>query len=201
MAIRQTLTIRSSRLDRIGDRIYILSIRETRRSVHAKPGYRAAALVQSVASTPASRRRHRQRIDGQLLERARLMAGSWWLSLGAEQRAVSSRHERLMRVKEGDLKRKSVGAMKDHQIDWTAFDAITDEDIARQIRDDADVAPELDDGWFATATLVMPRAKEQISIRLDRDVLEHFRRYPRYQTRINAILRAAMEHEKKSKAG
>ena len=35
-------------------------------------------------------------------------------------------------------------------------------------------------------------------IRLDRDVLEHFRRYPRYQTRINAILRAAMEHEKKA---
>jgi len=29
------------------------------------------------------------------------------------------------------------------------------------------------------------------------DVLEHFRKYPRYQTRINAILRAAMEHEKK----
>jgi len=40
--------------------------------------------------------------------------------------------------------------------------------------------------------------KEQISIRLDRDVLEHFRRYPRYQTRINAILRAAMKHEKKA---
>jgi uncharacterized protein (DUF4415 family) len=77
---------------------------------------------------------------------------------------------------------------------------MTDEDIAEQIRDDPDVAPELDDEWFATATLVMPAQKEQISIRLDRDVLQHFRRYPRYQTRINAILRAAMEHEKK-KAG
>ena len=75
------------------------------------------------------------------------------------------------------------------------------EDIAAQIRDDPDVAPELDDEWFATATLVMPTPKEQISIRLDRDVLEHFRRYPRYQTRINAILRAAMEHEKKAKTG
>lgn len=76
-------------------------------------------------------------------------------------------------------------------------DAMTDEDIARQIREDSDVAPEADDEWFATATLVMPTPKEQISIRLDRDVLEHFRKYPRYQTRINAILRAAMEHEKK----
>jgi BrnA antitoxin of type II toxin-antitoxin system len=44
----------------------------------------------------------------------------------------------------------------------------------------------------------MPQPKEQISIRLDSDVLEHFRRYPRYQTRINAILRAAMEHEKRA---
>jgi uncharacterized protein (DUF4415 family) len=39
----------------------------------------------------------------------------------------------------------------------------------------------------------LPKSKEQISIRLDRDVLKHFRRYPRYQTQINAILRAAME--------
>jgi uncharacterized protein (DUF4415 family) len=93
---------------------------------------------------------------------------------------------------------KSVGAGKERKIDWTAFDAITDEEIAAQIRDDPGVAPEVDAEWFASATLVMPRPKEQISIRLDRDVLEHFRRYKRYQTRINAILRAAMEHEKKA---
>jgi uncharacterized protein (DUF4415 family) len=82
--------------------------------------------------------------------------------------------------------------------DWARVDALTDDDIAASIRDDPDVAPELDAKWFASATLVMPKPKEQISIRLDRDVLEHFRRYPRYQTRINAILRAAMEHEKKT---
>ena len=82
--------------------------------------------------------------------------------------------------------------------DCVRVDAMTDEDIAKQIRDDPDVAPALGEDWFATAILVMPRSKEQISIRLDRDVLDHFRRYPRYQTRINAILRAAMEHEKKN---
>jgi uncharacterized protein (DUF4415 family) len=101
-------------------------------------------------------------------------------------------------VKKDDLKRKSVSETKRHRTDWTEFDAITDEEIAASIREDPDVAPELDDEWFATATLVMPTPKEQISIRLDRDVLEHFRKYPRYQTRINAILRAAMEHEKKA---
>jgi uncharacterized protein (DUF4415 family) len=76
-------------------------------------------------------------------------------------------------------------------------DALTDADIEASVRADPDVAPLVDAEWFASAKLVMPEPKEQISIRLDHDVLEHFRRYPRYQTRINAILRAAMEHEKK----
>ncbi|HEV2097740.1 MAG TPA: BrnA antitoxin family protein [Stellaceae bacterium] len=101
-------------------------------------------------------------------------------------------------MKKGASTRKSAVATASPKTDWAAFDAITDEEIAAAIRDDPDVAPELDDEWFAGATLVMPQRKEQISIRLDRDVLEHFRRCPRYQTRINAILRAAMEHEKKA---
>jgi uncharacterized protein (DUF4415 family) len=85
--------------------------------------------------------------------------------------------------------------------DWARVDALTDDEIEASIQDDADAPPIVNEEWFRTATLVMPRAKEQISIRLDRDVLDHFRQYPRYQTRINAILRAAMQHEKKSKAG
>jgi uncharacterized protein (DUF4415 family) len=96
------------------------------------------------------------------------------------------------------MKKKSHSSAERPRTDWARVDALTDEDIAAAIRDDPDAAPELDADWFASATLVMPKAKEQISIRLDRDVLEHFRRYPRYQTRINAILRAAMEHEKKA---
>jgi uncharacterized protein (DUF4415 family) len=85
-----------------------------------------------------------------------------------------------------------------HQMDWARFDATTDEEIEASVRDDPDAPPIVDEEWFAGATIVMPKAKEQISIRLDADVLEHFRKYPRYQTRINAILRAAMEHEKKA---
>jgi uncharacterized protein (DUF4415 family) len=130
---------------------------------------------------------------------AKSMAVSWSSSSrGVERLVASSQRERLTRVKKDALKQKSVGAAEQRKVDWTAFDALTDEDIAASIRNDPDVAPELDDDWFASATLVMPKPKEQISIRLDRDVLEHFRRYPRYQTRINAILRAAMEHEKKA---
>ncbi len=81
--------------------------------------------------------------------------------------------------------------------DWAEFDALTDEEIEAAVRDDPDAAPIADAEWFAGPTLVIPEPKEQVSIRLDRDVLAHFRKYPRYQTRINAILRAAMEHEKK----
>jgi len=96
------------------------------------------------------------------------------------------------------MRKKSTAEHVRPRTDWARVDALTDEDIDAAIRDDPDAAPELDDNWFATATLVMPKPKEQISIRLDADVLAHFRKYPRYQTRINAILRAAMEHEKKA---
>ena len=101
-------------------------------------------------------------------------------------------------MRKDSSKKKSRAVAERPLTDWARVDALTDEDIAAAIRDDPDAAPELDAEWFASATLVMPEPKEQISIRLDRDVLEHFRRYPRYQTRINAILRAIMEHEKKA---
>jgi uncharacterized protein (DUF4415 family) len=95
------------------------------------------------------------------------------------------------------MRKKSHTAVARPQTDWARVDALTDKEIEAAVRDDPDAAPIVDAEWFAGATLVMPEPKEQISIRLDRDVLAHFRKYPRYQTRINAILRAAMEHEKR----
>ena len=100
-------------------------------------------------------------------------------------------------MKNPSSKQKSVKANRP-QTDWARVDALTDEEIEASVRSDPGAPPIVDAEWFASATLVMPERKEQISIRLDRDVLEHFRRYPRYQTRINAILRAATEHEKKT---
>jgi uncharacterized protein (DUF4415 family) len=66
--------------------------------------------------------------------------------------------------------------------------------------------PELDEeerdlviDW-ASARLVVPEAKAAISIRLDPDVLEYFRAGGKgYQTRINAVLRAWMEAQKKER--
>jgi uncharacterized protein (DUF4415 family) len=103
-----------------------------------------------------------------------------------------------MPVKRNSSKQKSASKADRPRTDWARVNALTDEEIEAAVRDDPDAPPIVDEEWFASATLVLPTPKEQISIRLDRDVLEHFRRYPRYQTRINAILRAAMEHEKKA---
>jgi uncharacterized protein (DUF4415 family) len=54
--------------------------------------------------------------------------------------------------------------------------------------------PPLGDEFFVKATEAWPPAKRQLTIRLDADVLTWLRANGRgYQTRINRILRAAME--------
>ena len=52
---------------------------------------------------------------------------------------------------------------------------------------------DLPDDFWDDAELVVPVAKRAISLRVDEDVLEWFRSLgPRYQTRMNAVLRAYM---------
>ena len=61
---------------------------------------------------------------------------------------------------------------------------------------DATSPPELSDlpgDFWDDAEVVLPPSKEAISIRVDQDVLEWFRSHgPRYQTRMNAVLRSYM---------
>jgi len=92
--------------------------------------------------------------------------------------------------------KRSSGAKPTRQTDWAAFDAKTDDEIARDVADDPDAAPLLDRNWFDTARLVPGETKEKISIRLDRDVLDYFRAHGRYQTQINEVLRAYVKHAK-----
>jgi len=76
--------------------------------------------------------------------------------------------------------------------DLQRLDAMRDEDI-----DTSDIA-ELDDAFFEKATMVWPPSKRQLTIRLDEDVLSWLKSQGRgYQTRINRILRAAMESQNK----
>lgn len=80
--------------------------------------------------------------------------------------------------------------------DWRRFDTMSDRAIAAAVKEDPDAAPLLTPSWVKKAKLVAPPDKELISIRVDKDVLDHFRARPRYQTRINTILRMVMEEEK-----
>ena len=57
--------------------------------------------------------------------------------------------------------------------------------------------PPLDKSFFARAREAWPPAKQQLTIRLDADVLNWLKAHGRgYQTRINRILRAAMESQR-----
>lgn len=68
---------------------------------------------------------------------------------------------------------------------------MTDREINRtsppELRDIAD-------GFWRDARVVTPVAKQAISLRLDRDVIEWFRATgSRYQTRMNAVLRSYVD--------
>ncbi len=90
--------------------------------------------------------------------------------------------------------------------DLAKLDATTDADIARQIAEDPDTAPELTDEELEQAEIYegdrfirrvgRPKGsgvKESVTLRLDRDVLDYFRATgPGWQTRINNTLRAAI---------
>lgn len=87
--------------------------------------------------------------------------------------------------------------------DWARVDAMTDEEIEAQMRDDPDWADFMDIDW-SKATIVYPVPKNAISIRLDKDVIDFFKATGKgYQTRINAVLRHYMLETQKNdkKAG
>jgi uncharacterized protein (DUF4415 family) len=62
----------------------------------------------------------------------------------------------------------------------------------------ADLADLPEDFW-ADAQVVEPTPKQPISLRVDADVLEWFRTQgPRYQSRINAVLRSYMSQRRQT---
>jgi uncharacterized protein (DUF4415 family) len=90
---------------------------------------------------------------------------------------------------------KRSATLKKSRTDLARVDAMKDEDI--DFSDSPEIAPE----QFARALVrkgfkpVSP--KEQLTLRIDSDVLEWFRRQGQgYQTKINALLRAYMEAHK-----
>jgi uncharacterized protein (DUF4415 family) len=80
--------------------------------------------------------------------------------------------------------------------DWKRVRAMTEEDIQRAAASDPD-APMTTEADWANAKVVWPSGKEPVTIRIDKDILEWFRKRGRgYQSRINAVLRAFVEAQK-----
>ena len=75
---------------------------------------------------------------------------------------------------------------------WSRLRRLRDAEICKAIETDPDVRA-TDEEFWKNAKVVMPRRKEVVTMRLDADLLEWFRRQEGYQTRINAILRAYMK--------
>ena len=82
---------------------------------------------------------------------------------------------------------------KQSRTDWTRIDAMKDDEI------DYSDNPELGDDFFVEA-VPWPRHKQQITLRLDPDVIDFFkRRGEGYQTMMNAVLRKYVQAQTKQK--
>lgn len=80
--------------------------------------------------------------------------------------------------------------------DHARLDAMTDEDIQRQIAQDPDVTPEWTDEMFARARVVPPVVAAP-GLLVDEDVVRWFRTVDKnYQKRMNAVLRAYMNRHR-----
>lgn len=87
---------------------------------------------------------------------------------------------------------KTQNLKKQSKTDWTRIDALKDQEI-----DYSDIL-ELGDPFFKSAVIRIPEPKALVTIRLDRDLLEWLKKQgPRYQTRINALLRSYMEAKRR----
>ena len=81
--------------------------------------------------------------------------------------------------------------MKKSGTDWKRLESITDEEI-----DFSDI-PELGEEFFRNAEIRLPQRKQHVSMRLDAEVLDWFKKQGQgYQTRINAVLRAYVQARK-----
>jgi len=100
-------------------------------------------------------------------------------------------------MSEERIVRRSPGSPRTKKTDWSRADALSDDQIRAAVESDPDAAPLVDEAWFEEAEVAEPATKTAISIRIDREVLDYFKASSRrYQTKINAVLRAYMEHER-----
>jgi uncharacterized protein (DUF4415 family) len=102
-------------------------------------------------------------------------------------------------MKKENIVTRKWGDRRKGKTDWARVDALTDEDITKAIASDPDWA-EFENIDWSDAVLVLPSRKKAISIRVDEDVLDFFKKEGAgYQRRINAVLRSYMQQKAKPK--
>jgi uncharacterized protein (DUF4415 family) len=81
------------------------------------------------------------------------------------------------------------------ETDWARLRTLTDKEIEASIADDADWS---DDWKWSEGVVVIPPKKKAISIRVDQDVLDFFKKNGAgYQRHMNAVLRSYVQQKRK----
>ena len=95
-------------------------------------------------------------------------------------------------VRHTDEELRAMQARGESKSDWNAAAVLTQAEIEAAIATDSDEAGMVVD--WAQASVELPEPKAVLNMRVDRDVLEFFRRQGKgYQTKINAVLRSYVE--------
>ncbi len=81
------------------------------------------------------------------------------------------------------------------QTDWKHLRSLSDREVRKAVETDPEARP-TDASFWKQAKVVLPQAKQTVTIRLDADLLQWLRRQKGYQTRINAVLRTYMDAQK-----
>ena len=106
-----------------------------------------------------------------------------------------ARKERIVKYTAKELAAKR--SRGESRTDWAKAAAVTNEQLEASIAADPDEAGMVMD--WDSATIELPKPKADLHMRVDRDVLDFFRKTGKgYQTRINAVLRSyvsRMRHE------
>src|SRR6266851_1380374 len=101
--------------------------------------------------------------------------------------------ESFRRGGQSDMKEKRTGRSSvKNGSDWKRLRSLSDRQIRRALESDPEARP-TDAQFWKRARVVIPTAKQTITIRLDADLLAWLRKQKGYQTRINAVLRTYMD--------
>ncbi|TPV98409.1 MAG: hypothetical protein USCAAHI_02146 [Beijerinckiaceae bacterium] len=104
----------------------------------------------------------------------------------------------IRRFSETELEERR--ARGESRTDLARVQAKTAEELERDIASDSDFSGVPED-WHKRAEAVMPTPKKLLSLRLDSDVVDWFKKQgPGYQTRINAVLRAFVQQTARRRA-